>query len=699
MAAVDPLASINPYVSLKESPQLGQVYEKLPAKNARFLRYKGVEPSQAKGSSEPLLVFEFETHEVQDIKSQYAALSYTWGHPTLDNFKDDFSHAVICNGQRLPIGLNLYDALQHVYVETDIAPALFWIDAICINQSDLKERAEQVTLMTSIYANAAKVVVWLGKDDADAHEAHALLSEYTPALRNIATELVSGNVEESIGAGAVNLYNDAQLHEKHGLTPRSMDAWRALVRFLSRRWFGRIWIVQEMVFNGAHTICCGPLRFVWADLDLFVSLVFGAQWHGLSFRGLERETSRIARVFAFHREIRLSATAYPDADPRLALLGAEGKLYDFAQSYLLSSAFLEATDPRDRVFALSAFVNAYAGKLGLVPVWLRADYTLETTEVMLRTAQVLVWKTRSLDMMSFVSDLSCRAQSGLPSWMPHFHVPGAVASVESLLNMHQGRKYHAGSLSSAVLTPSDVYLRMDSPGQELEVLGYHMDTVEEVIHFDAGLISLLEVCLRLPQSYSNGQPPVEVLWRTLIAGRTDTAFPAPPETADEFAMFIKAGLIGISLEALEANGRDILLRLVTVLSEIETRCPHPSIPTVAEFNDLLRSVLNDLDACVQMLTALHANSKYRTMISPTHWGQMGRAVFRSGKGYLGLSPHLTQAGDEVWLFKGANLFHVLRSEGPASDGKILLGEGYVHGFMEGEVLRLDGVGFNPVVIR
>ncbi|KAI1770128.1 HET-domain-containing protein [Hypoxylon cercidicola] len=693
---MDPLASINPYVSLKDGSQLGQVYQKLPERSTRFLRYKGIE--QPPESLHGFLVFEFEVHDVAD-KTQYSALSYTWGHPVLDDFKDDLSHAVICNGQRMPIGLNLHDALQHVYVESDIAPPLFWVDALCINQGDLEERAKQVSLMTSIYSNAANVVVWLGKDDEDAHEAHSLLSEYSPALTQIVSDLISENPMGAIEAGMINLYDDAKMHEKYHLTPRSMDAWKAVVRFLSRRWFSRIWIVQEMVFNRSHLMCSGPLRFDWSDLDRFVSLVFGAQWHGLNFRGVERETSRISRAFTFHREIRLSATDYVNDDPHFSLLSAEGKLYDFAQSYLLSSAFLDATDPRDRVFALSAFVNAYAAKLEIKPIWLRADYTLQTTEVMLRTAQVLLWKTRSLDMLSYVPDLSYRADSNLPSWMPHFHIPGAVASVESLLDMHQGRKCHAGSLSTAVQTFSDVYLHMDSPGQELETQGYLLDTVEQVVLFDSGFISTMEICLSLPPRYVNGESPVEALWRTLIAGRTDTAFPAPPETANDFALFVRAGLIGISLEALEAGNRDALLRLITVLGEIETRCPHVSIPTVEEFNGILSSVLGDLDGCLKMLTELHASSTYRTMMSPTHWGQKGKALFRTRKGFLGLSPYSTQIGDEVWLLKGARLFHVLRKPESSSDERILLGEGYVHGFMEGEVLRLDGMSYTPVIIR
>ncbi|KAI0894284.1 HET-domain-containing protein [Annulohypoxylon nitens] len=694
---MDPLASLNPYVSLKGDPQIGEVYQKLPANSTRFLRYKGEQ--QSPGSQEKLLVFEFETHQISNIKSQYSALSYTWGHPTLDSFKDDMSHTVICDGRRMPIGLNMNDALQHIYIESDIAPPLLWVDAICINQSDLGERAAQVSLMTSIYSNAANVVVWLGKDDDDAHEALALLSEYTPALNSITEDIIAGNHDVSIIAGMINIYDDPKVHEKYNITQKSMDSWKALVRFLSRRWFSRIWIVQEMVFNVSHLICCGSLRFTWTDLDRFVSLVFGAQWHGLNFRGLEMETSRIARIFTFHREIRMSGTEYASKGPRSSLLSAEEKVYDYAQSYMLSSAFLESTDPRDRVFALSAFVNSYASKLDVKPIWLRADYTLQTTEVMLRTAQVLLWKTRSLEMLSYVSDLNYREQSDLPSWMPHFHVPGAVESVESLLDMHQGRKYHAGSLSSTVPTPSEIYLHMDSPGNELESQGYLLDTVEEVVHFESGFLSTLEICAKLPLKYTNGQSPVEVLWRTLIAGRTDTEFPAPAQTANDFAKFVKAGLIGIALNALPSGDRETLMRLFTVLNDIASRCPHPSVPTMDEFNEILGSVMGDMEGTLRMLTELHATLTYRTMVSPTHWGKKGKAIIRTSKGFLGLSPHSTQVGDEVWLLKGASVFHILRDAESKSTRKTLLGEGYVHGFMEGETLRLDEMSYSTVTIR
>jgi hypothetical protein len=40
---------------------------------------------------------------------------------------------------------------------------LLWIDAICINQEDLHERAEQVGYMRDIYGYATRAMVWLGE--------------------------------------------------------------------------------------------------------------------------------------------------------------------------------------------------------------------------------------------------------------------------------------------------------------------------------------------------------------------------------------------------------------------------------------------------------------------------------------------------------------------------------------------------------
>jgi hypothetical protein len=57
---------------------------------------------------------------------------------------------------------NLEVALR--YLRHQKAHKVLWVDALCINQEDIKERNYQVRTMRDIYVAAEKVVVWLGEE-------------------------------------------------------------------------------------------------------------------------------------------------------------------------------------------------------------------------------------------------------------------------------------------------------------------------------------------------------------------------------------------------------------------------------------------------------------------------------------------------------------------------------------------------------
>ncbi|KAH7327522.1 heterokaryon incompatibility protein-domain-containing protein [Rhexocercosporidium sp. MPI-PUGE-AT-0058] len=86
-------------------------------------------------------------------RPKYEALSYTWG-------RADDLRAIELNGTRVEVRKNLALALVHLRHTSE--ERVLWIDAICINQSDLEERNRQVELMSYIYARAKRVLVWLG---------------------------------------------------------------------------------------------------------------------------------------------------------------------------------------------------------------------------------------------------------------------------------------------------------------------------------------------------------------------------------------------------------------------------------------------------------------------------------------------------------------------------------------------------------
>ena len=117
-------------------------------------------------------------------KPHYGALSYTWGPP-------GDAYRILLNGQPCPIRQNLYDALQQVQ-SSRLVDQYLWVDAICINQGEnddaLNERSVQITLMTQIYEQAAKILVWLGKPENEANNrlAFPMMKDFEKRYRHMA---------------------------------------------------------------------------------------------------------------------------------------------------------------------------------------------------------------------------------------------------------------------------------------------------------------------------------------------------------------------------------------------------------------------------------------------------------------------------------------------------------------------------------
>ena len=92
-------------------------------------------------------------------KPEFEALSYTWGEKQATNVRSRMR----LNGQDFAIALNLETALRHLRSEANAR--VLWVDAICINQGDIEERNEQVSMMRDIYSSSQRVLIWLGTVD------------------------------------------------------------------------------------------------------------------------------------------------------------------------------------------------------------------------------------------------------------------------------------------------------------------------------------------------------------------------------------------------------------------------------------------------------------------------------------------------------------------------------------------------------
>lgn len=101
----------------------------------------------------------------------YEALSYAWGSL-------DFRPGVKIEDGYVFVTRNCFDALRHlprtIWKENKNILSWFegqaryiWIDAICINQEDIEERNQQVSIMSETYCKAERVLVWLERTSVD----------------------------------------------------------------------------------------------------------------------------------------------------------------------------------------------------------------------------------------------------------------------------------------------------------------------------------------------------------------------------------------------------------------------------------------------------------------------------------------------------------------------------------------------------
>ncbi|KAI6915133.1 hypothetical protein KC318_g174 [Hortaea werneckii] len=90
-----------------------------------------------------------------DSKPEYKAISYVWGDAS------DTTVMFLNGGRAIEITRSLATALRR-FRDSKVFVAL-WADAVCINQADLQERADQVRIMGKIFAAAVQVNVWLGR--------------------------------------------------------------------------------------------------------------------------------------------------------------------------------------------------------------------------------------------------------------------------------------------------------------------------------------------------------------------------------------------------------------------------------------------------------------------------------------------------------------------------------------------------------
>ena len=315
----------------------------------------------------------------------YEALSYVWG--TTENPSD--IKVGPSGNDKIAITQNLAVALPYLRYKNEIRT--LWVDAICINQQNLRERSSQVKMMGDIYQLADRVIVWLGTEKDDS--THVLKT-----LSQLSSNVKVDYLNLSISPASAN--SDPQWSDTSKLLPYSRQEIWDIDALLRRPWFSRLWVWQEVRLAKSNAVVvCGWDSIPWQSFRraLFcMSLKQGAD----NFPTME-----------FHR---LRARIND-----IANMGDTENFRGFGNT-IRRSAFCGCSDPRDRIYAMLSLLNRDERDIKIDP-----DYTKSTWQVY----QDLVFgfiEGRGTPELLRHCDLQNDRSAEMPTWVPNWDVPKTV---------------------------------------------------------------------------------------------------------------------------------------------------------------------------------------------------------------------------------------------------------------------------------
>lgn len=168
----------------------------------------------------------------------YTGVSWNWGP------FDQQQVEIIVNGQKTQIWENLANLLSDIQMPD--AQQSLWIDALCINQKDTSERNRQLKRMAEIYYNAAGVLCYIGRPD----QYSDIALDFVPVLQQPMMKRDENG--EWYAPGQVSNATSKQ-HDPNSF----VKGCAVLYKLLTRPYFRRIWVVQEVAVSSNPTIFCG----------------------------------------------------------------------------------------------------------------------------------------------------------------------------------------------------------------------------------------------------------------------------------------------------------------------------------------------------------------------------------------------------------------------------------------------------------
>ncbi|POS69980.1 hypothetical protein DHEL01_v211628 [Diaporthe helianthi] len=552
-----------------------------------------------------------------DAHGRYKALSYAWGREYPDS-----KHLVYCNGINVQVSLNLYSALHSLRDATAILT--IWVDALCIDQLNKRERTHQVKMMRDIYANSTEVIIWLGTGGLETTKTDWV------DIRFFGDQRDGSKIDSHLGKlwrGELELPDDSQdifgafcviSMLAQGLPASSI--WylknlsyaapiiRGLMALLLEPWWNRIWVVQETVVSTHALVHYKNISMPWhAFSRASLCYVSGKFTEQLGSAPSQTYRPALARFHRLVDDIDMPRRAWNHFEPSPLL----PLLRKFRTRY--------ASDQRDKVFALIGLVNIWGHDQPLTP-----DYEQRPSKVYWETTKHLIRSCGTLSVLAGTTASAVNIKAGFPTWLTDWSYRPASDEADRL-NSH--RFYRA---AGEEMDGVSVHGRAI-----LETKGYCIDTIDTVQGFSESLGKDLEAqflnweSFFSQPSYTHDGTMRDAFWRTMCG---DVIY--VPEARTERERFRRAKASDV--RAFEhwrrvdksANRRtSIIGGTWQDLVSPEERAAH--------------KIRNDFKLAVECASK-------------------GRHFFITTRGRLGTGPPTLKQGDSVYVMHGSRVPLILR---------------------------------------
>jgi hypothetical protein len=528
-----------------------------------------------------------------DALPNFGALSYAW---STDDEPASLSGELLCDGASIMITKNCEAALKRLRRPKE--DQVLWVDAVCIDQSNIEERSLQVGLMRQIYSQASWVALWVGDSSSTVDEESGLpLSDLgMDYIHDFAVEIAertnSGQdpsdgplYQEFIKDRRAFHYSDSEV-----FTPRVRGLWDVF----HRNWWKRLWVIQEVALSKAPTLICGSKAESFHNLKIVIEALIRSEQ---PVEVMEFNTLFIASTFhQFHvRHLIETGNMGKKSPPGVKAL-----------RILNATRNTQASDPRDKIYGILGFF----GDSGTDPenIFPEPDYQKSTAELYADVSRAIITNTGDLDVLSSCYGFFQSTVPDLPSWVAAWN--------DTPLKYFDEEKFNAAGASSVVYEDSDDKLLLRIKGRKIDRLGLTGELPDSIGYSNEACIELWRYwwkCASAIKSYPTGETVADVFKDTLCWGSD--------------LDYRRLGL-GDYKETF-----DVWLKVLTGPDDTGTTARH---------------IFNDKEPF-----------KYAHRATSITWG---RNLAITDKGYMAMVPITSKVGDEIVIFQGAKLPFVVRTE-------------------------------------